>query len=196
MPSRWEMPPVYLQSGDPETEDVATLHAPGTLGMRFTIVQPPGPGAPAAQAFRSKTYQLIRTDSSMTVTPFPNAVAWWSDKTRYLVTTSPTALGRGRIAGRFPDKSLVSGGGTGSITTGNYGCIQVHGPGRLKFIDAVVVANVSAVGNFVIPSSTAGKADVLGAGSAATYPSLGLTAGALDLGDATAIVDLDVPETT
>ncbi len=53
-----------------------------------------------------------------------------------------------------------------------------------------------ATGKLVIPSATNGKADCLAAGSAATYPVLGYSAGAMNLGDNSAVVDLDVPETT
>lgn len=183
-PNRWEMPPVFLQSGDPESENVSSLLYPGQLGMRFTVIQP-SRTAPGAEGGRSKTYQLVQTDSTMTVAPFPGAVAWWSDKTKYLVTTSPTTLGRGRVAGIFQN----------AITSGNYGCVQTHGPATVKFIDAVT-ANPTAAGLIVIPSSTAAKADCLAAGSAATYPIIGYSAGAYDAVNAQAVVDLDVPETT
>lgn len=188
MPNRYEMPPVYLQSGDPEREAVTTLHASGLLGSRFTVVQP-SRTPPGVEDGRAKTYQLVQTDSSMAVAPFKGAVAWWSDKTRYLVTTSPTALGRGRIAGVFQnDEALYP------IAAGQYTCIQQRGPGSVKFVDAPTAAPTAA-GLFVIPSATAGKADCLAAGSAATYPVLGLSAGALQGGTALAVVDLDVPET-
>lgn len=186
---RWEMPPVYLQSGDPEKEAVTNLHAQGLLGARFTVVQPSRVPA-SAEDGRSKTYQLVQTDSSMSVAPFKGAVAWWSDKTRYLVTTSPTTLGRGRIAGVFQNDEAIN-----PITPGQYTCIQTHGPGSVKFVDAPTAAP-SIAGGFVIPSATAGKADCLAAGSAATYPALGVAAGALQGGTALAVVDLDVPETT
>ncbi len=183
-PNRWEMPPVYLQSGDPESENVTSLHAKGTLGMRFTVVQP-SRSAAGAESGRSKTYQIVQTDSTMSVAPFRGAVAWWADKTKYMVTTSPTTLGRGRIAGVFQN----------AITAGNYGCIQTGGPATVKFIDAVTAAPTVA-GLFVIPSATAGKADTLAAGTAATYPTLGLTSGAYDAVNAEAVVDLDVPQST
>lgn len=188
MPNRWEMPPAYLQSGDPEKEAVSTLHAPGLLGARFTIKQP-SVGVPGAEDYRFKTYQLVQTDSAMSVSPFKGAVAWWSDKTRYLVTTSPTALGRGRVAGVFQNDEALN-----PITPGQYCCVQQKGPGSVKFVDAPIAAP-SVAGLFVIPSATAGKADCLAAGSAATYPPLGVTAGALQGGTALAVVDLDVPET-
>ena len=183
-PNRWEMPPVYLQSGDPESENVATLHARGTLGMRFTVIQP-SRTAPGAEDGRSKTYQIIQTDSTMSTSPFKGAVAWWADKTKYMVTTSPTALGRGRIAGVFQN----------AITPGYYGCIQVGGPAIVKFVDARTAAPTVA-GLFVIPSATAAKADCLAAGSAATYPTLGLSSGTYDAMQAQGVVDLDVPQST
>lgn len=188
MPNRNEMPPVYLQSGDPEREAVTTLHAPGLLGARFTVKQPSGPGTPGAENYRYKSYQLVQTDSSMAVAPFKGAVMWWSDKTRYLVTTSPTALGRGRIAGVHQNLPEYP------VTPGQYTCIQVKGPGIVKFIDGVT-AQPTAAGLHVIPSATAGKADCLAAGSSPTYPLLGVSAGTYDVLNAEAVVDLDVPET-
>ena len=184
MPNRWEMPALYLQSGDPETENTPSLQYPGQLGMRITVRQPPG-GAVGAEAGRSKRYQLIQTDSTMSVAPFRGAVAWWSDKTKYLVTTSPTALGRGRIAGVFQN----------AISAGYYGCVQIEGPATVKFVDAPTAAPTAA-GLFVIPSATAGKADCLAAASAATHPTLGVSAGVYDAAQAEAVVDLNVPETT
>lgn len=184
-PNRDSQPAVYLQSGDPETENTPTLLYPGLLGARFTVINP-SRGTTGVENVRSKRYQLIRTDSSMSVAPFRGAVAWWSDKTQYLVTTTVTTLGRGRIAGVFK----------GAITPGNFGCVQVEGPATTKIVDSPTAAIVANSGQFVIPSGTNGKADVLAAGTAATYPTLGVIAGALNLGDNTVVVDLNVPETT
>ena len=36
------------------------------------------------------------------------AVAWWSDQAQYLVTTSVTTLGRGRVAGVFQNCLLYT----------------------------------------------------------------------------------------
>jgi hypothetical protein len=73
--------------------------------------------------------------------------------------------------------------------------VQFGGPANVKFVDAPT-ASPTVAGLIVIPSSTAGKADCLAAGTAATYPKLGVSAGALNLGDQTALVELNVPETT
>ena len=183
-PIGWGEQAVFLRSGDPEQENEPTLQYKGQLGMRLTVVQPSRSPA-GAEAGRSKTYQLIQTDSTMTVAPFVGAVAWWSDKTKYLVTTSPTALGRGRVAGVFQN----------AITLGYYGCVQTGGPATVKFVDAPT-ASPTVAGLFVIPSATAGKADCLAAASAATYPALGVSAGVYDAAQALAVVDLDVPQTT
>lgn len=184
MPARWEMPPVYLQSGDPENENNATLAYPGQLGMRFTVKQP-SRSAPGAEDGRSKTYQIVKTDSTMSVAPFRGAVAWWSDKTGYVTTTTVTSLGRGRIAGVYQN----------AITTGYYGCVQTGGPATVKFVDNPT-ANPTAAGLFVIPSATNAKADCLAAASAPTYPPLGVSAGTYNAAAAEAVVDLDVPQTT
>lgn len=196
-PNRWEQPAVFLQSGDPENENTASLLYPGLLGVRFTVVRPTRtiPSASTSgqspDAGRSKTYQLVQTDSSMTVAPYASAVAWWSDKTKYLVTTSQSKLGRGRIAGVFRN----------AITPGNYGCVQVHGPALVKFLDSPT-ATPTAAGLIAIPSATDAKADCLAAGSSATYPPLGVTTSGMNPAytggpiDQTALVDLDIPETT
>jgi hypothetical protein len=183
-PVGWGQQAVYLQSGDPENENTPTLQYPGLLGARFVVVQP-NRSAPGAEAGRSKTYQLVKTDSTMTVAPFLGAVAWWSDKTQYLVTTTVTTLGRGRVAGVFQN----------AISLGNYGCIQKGGPATVKFVDAPT-ANPTAAGLFVIPSATNAKADCLAAGSAPTYPILGVSAGVYDAANAQGVVDLDCDLTT
>ncbi len=169
--------PMYWRSGGPATENEATLLYPGMLGSRETAVD-------RTDGY-SKTHQLVGTDSTMSVNPFPGAVAWWADKSKYQVTTSPTKLGRGRIAGAF----------RAAVTPGNFCGIQTQGRiANLKFIDAVTAAPTVA-GLIVIPSATAGKADCLAANTAALYPALGVSSGVYDATNATAAVDLDVPET-
>lgn len=189
MPSRWEMPPVYLQSGNPETESTPTLHAPGQLGMRFTmtVTQRQGPGTDTDPAGRSKRYQLVKTDSTMAVAPYNGAVAWWADKAGYVVTTSASKTARGQIAGVFRRAWDAAG---------DYMCVQTEGPGYVKLVDGDVAATVG--GDAIIPSATDSKANRVAAGTAPTYPTLGFahaptTKNAIA---ALVLVDLDVPETT
>lgn len=189
MPSRWETPPVYLQSGDPETESTPTLHAGGLLGARFTIVntQRQGPGVETSAAGRSKRYQLVKTASDASVAPYAGAVAWWSDRAGYVVTTSASASSRNDVAGVFARAWAAAG---------DYMCVQIGGPRVVKFVDASMAA--LAAGDGVIPSATDGKAQREAAGTATTYTLMGRVAAPLtkDAGAATALVDLAIPETT
>jgi hypothetical protein len=192
-PSRYEQPAFYLQSGDPENENVPALAYPGQLGIRFTIVSPlrGAPGTASGTAGRSKRYQIVKTDSTMTVAPYPGAVAFWGDKSQYVVTTTnPTsAYGRNRVAGKFSN----------AITPGNIGCVQFEGPGAVKLADNVTQANVLA-GAYVIadPGGVNGKANVTATGTAPVTTPLGTVSSplAFNTADLTVIVDLNVPETT
>lgn len=189
-PNSWFSQPVYIPGGNPESmNEPETNIKPGQLGIKFAynILPRSAPGADsegvAGSQGNPKAYKMVRTDSSMAVAPYDSAVAWWADQALYKTTTSPTTLGRGRIAGVYRC----------AVTPGNVTCIQTNGKGLVKFVDAPTAAP-SAAGLFVIPSATASKADCLGAGSAPTYPTLGRSAGILQGGTATAIVDLEVPD--
>lgn len=178
---------VFLPTGDPEDVDVAeaSYPYPGMIGMKFTVFDPPRqvPTDDATQEGHAKQYQLVRTDSSMATAPYKGASAWWQNTSRYRVTTDPTALGRGRVAGVF----------TRTITVGNLTTIQKRGPiNQMKFVDAPT-ADPTIAGLIVIPSATAGKADALGAGTAATYPIMGKTISAID-GNREADVELNVDD--
>ena len=185
MPNNIRSQPMYFITGDPETENNAILEYPGQLGSRCTIIEPTRGSPTTAGQFRPKTYQLVQSDSSMTTNPYSGAAAWWADKTKYLVTTSPTKLGQGRIAGIFRT----------AVTPGNYCFVQTQGPcPNVKYVDAPA-AVPDATGQFVVPSSTAGKVTNVAAGTAATYPPFGVSTGAMSGADNTGPVDLDVPET-
>lgn len=186
-PNSWFSQPVYLRGGDPEAVNEPTLLYPGQLGIRFQYNIPgrsaPGTESQSTSAGNPKGYQLVGTDSAMSVAPFDGAVAWFKDQSIYQVTTSPTSLGRGRVAGVF----------RGAPTPGNYTCIQIKGHGLVMFVDTPTAAPTAA-GLIVIPSATAGKADCLAAGSAGTFPSMGRSVGAIQGGTGRAMVDLDLPE--
>lgn len=184
MPNRWEQPAVYLQSGDPETENSPTLAYPGLLGARWTANQP-GRATVGVEEGRSKRYQLVKTDSTMSVAPYKGACAWWSDKSQYLVTTNAT--NRNRVAGAFQNAS----------TPGNFTCVQIGGPGSCKLLDADMGA--VAVGDAIIPSASNGKFTRVAVGTAPTHTVAGWVAGpplSTDAPSATVVVDLGVPEST
>lgn len=190
-PNSWFSQPVFIPGGNPETMNEPESNIkPGQLGIRFAynILPRSAPGVDSESVSTGdeglpKAYKMVRTDSSMTVAPYDAAVAWWANQALYSVTTSPTTLGRGRIAGVFRT----------AVTPGYVTCIQIGGKGLVKFVDAPTAAPDND-GAFVIPSATAGKADCLAIGSAATYPPLGRSAGVLQGGTATAQVDLEIPD--
>jgi hypothetical protein len=175
----------WSPTGDPETlnEPVIPNALRGQLGIHVQVKDPGPAGSPGAVVSRDKQYQLVKTDSTMTVGPFRGAVAWWSNKATYLVTTTVTTIGRGAVAGIFGN----------AVTPGNYCYIQTNGPATVKYIDTPASAPL-ATRLFVIPSSTNAKADCLAAGTAPSYPILGYSA-SVQASDATGVVDLDVPYT-
>jgi hypothetical protein len=180
------MPPfeqnaVYLQSGDPRKENTPTLYAPGLLGARFTVTGPASraQGAPPPTTTR---HQLVKSDSTMTVGPYPGATAYWADRTNYLVTTVNTNLNA--VAGIF--NCLVD--------KGNYCCVQFDGPGYTKVLDADMATLVP--GDYVIGSGTAGKATRSAAGSAPASQPLGIVSTPLArlATEARILVELNLPE--
>ncbi len=193
MPYHGKHQTVFLPEGDPEQVSlpVADYPYPGMIGAKFTVQQPgprgtPGTAGTVTEEFHEKTYQLVRTDSSMSVAPYKGAVAWWQNTGLYRTTTDPTALGRGRIAGIYQRSWRAAG---------DLMCVQKEGPATVKFVDAPT-QDPTIAGLHVIPSATAAKADCLAAGTAPTYPLLGLSASAINAGDQTAVVQLSVDETT
>jgi hypothetical protein len=178
--------PLYLPNdADPTQFNVpeSDWRYPGMIGGTATFVF--GTAGSATNPRGSKNVQLVRTDSTMTTAPYSGASAWWKNKLIYQVTTDPTSR-RGQIAGVF----------LGPVTPGRLAIIQTGGRhGQVKFIDAVT-STPDATGKIVIPSATAGKADCLAAGTAATYPALGVTAGTYDAVNAVCAVDLNIPQVT
>jgi len=131
MPSVFEQNAVYLQSGNPKGEDVATLHAPGTLGARFTVQYPTNRNTPAVPP-RALRFQIVKVDAAAAAAPVVGGPAYWSDRANYVVTTAGgTALNQ--VAGVFNN----------AITRGNYGCIQFGGPCYVRASDANVAAAVA-----------------------------------------------------
>lgn len=175
--------PLYIPNlADPTlfNEPESAWRYPGMIGGKCTMVF--GTVGSATNPLGSKTIQLVRTDSTATTAPYASAVAWWADRTTYQVTTTVTNR-RGQVAGIFQ----------GSVTPGNLALIVTNGRRAVKFVDSPTAAPTAA-GLIVIPSATSAKADCLAAGSAATYPAIGRSAGALNGGTAEALVDIDIPD--
>jgi hypothetical protein len=169
----------YVSTGDPRTVSDTEIRYPGQIGGYLTT-------APKTPGGGDDCFRYVLLDSTMSVAPYDGAVAWWGDREAGKVTTAATS--RGRRAGIFTRAHQVSG------TTRTLACfIQTGGRKSVKMIDGIT-AQPTAAGLYVVPSATAAKADTLAAGTAATYPALGVSAGTLDLGDSTALVDLQIED--
>jgi hypothetical protein len=186
MPSLFEQNAVHLQSGDPTKEDVASLHATGTLGARFTMQHPTGRGNPAATP-RAKRFQLVRVDPAAAAAPLVGGPAYWSDRANYVVTTAGgTALNQ--VAGVFNN----------APTRGNYTCIQFGGPCYVRASDANVAAAVAGVD--VITGGAANLGVLVAGGTAPGTQPLGTVAApkATDTtggtGNHRILVDLNLPD--
>lgn len=167
MPNNPYQNAVYIQSGSPETENRAqSTGYLGQIGSRLTVKDPPG-GAESAQVAR--TYQQIIVDSALDVAVTEGATLYWRRATGYVVTTDVSVAGRGNVAGVARC----------AIDVDNIGFIQLEGP-----CDSINLqtGTPSDQGQEIIPSATDGKADVMTAGTAATYPVMGRTTSTADAG--------------
>ena len=164
MPSVIEQNAVYLQSGNPLTEDAATLMQPGTLGARFTMQYPTARTTPntAANAPRTRRFQLVQVDAAAAAAPKAGQPVYWSDKGAYKVTTAGgTAL------------HMLAGVINNAATRGNYTCIQIGGPCLVRASDANVTAAVAGTDSLLAGATDLGV--LLAAGAAVTnIPSLGV----------------------
>lgn len=168
----------WVQSGDAATVDSPTNLYPGQLGGVYTDDD-------------AKQWQYVQGDSSMSVDPFPGAVVWWYDKANFKVTTDPTGR-RGEVAGVIARLDRLGNELASGPSAGNYFFIGKGGHNHVvKGIDAVTAAPAGG-GQFVIPSATDGKADVLAAGTAASYPPLGRENGWYNVAAREVYVDLNL----
>ncbi len=166
---------VFLQSGDPTLERrVPDSYSGGQLGQRFSVPDIHTTWASVDRGPIASDWQLVQLDSVMDVLPYDGAVAWWIDRARYR-------------AGIFRDSSAPQSATTHNFALGDIVCIQKKGVPAVN----IESGTPDATGLFVIPGTTDGKAIALSAaGTAATYPPLGLSASTA--ASNFALVDLDV----
>lgn len=179
MPNNAPQPTVYIPTFDGNIEHGgfdATVYA-GQLGSRVIIKESDG---------TARTYQRVVNDSSVNNVPAEALVAFWRDRAAYKVTMYIADAGRGNVAGVFRNNDT---GALGTLAASDGCFIQIGGPSQVKFVDSPTAAPTTA-GLIVIPSATDGKADCLAAGSAATYPAMGTSAGTQDGTTKKALVQL------
>lgn len=128
-----------------EAINVTTLYKPGELGSQIQL--------------GGKAYQLIQVDSGAVAAtgaghvPLCGDLAYWKDRTKYLVTNDKVQAETGNEAsacGVF--NSLTSGAaGTASITPGNFGVIQQRG----THVGVLTVSTAAANNDYLCAAATA-----------------------------------------
>lgn len=173
MPNREFQNALFLDGGFGMTLDPTSSYLKGMLGAVVTIKDTDGV---------AKRGQVVQYHSAQTVAPADGSVCWWVDPAAYTVTVDiGTGLGRGRVAGVIRSAPAVS-----------QGCVvQQGGLCAVLFLDSPTAAPTAA-GLIVTPSASSAKADCLAAGSAATYPPLGVSVGTQDGTTKKANVDLQI----
>ena len=168
MPNKQRSQPIWLPTGNPDTTNISSTDfnaaggQPGDLGQEFD--------------YNDRVYQRVQLDSGTTASTgvgvvAANELAYWKDKTKYLVTNdAPQAYG-GQTSNGF--RNFVAGIFRVAGTAGNYVDI-------LKAGDAIPVkdgSNSFTVGGTVIADSSKTKAAAaeLTAGTAITYQVIGIT---------------------
>lgn len=167
---------VYIPTGNPETVNYTPNYASGELGTDYS--------------FGQKHYQIVQLDSgatsaSPTGVVAANQLAFWKDRTSYLVTNDRRLAEGSNITQSYQNK--VAGRFGTAVTAGNICHIQQRGIGNL--LDG---GNTFAVGESVIAENDlVAAADRVAVGTASTFQRLGFARGAAAAGIVS--VDLDIP---
>lgn len=178
MPNIHRTQTVYLHTGNPDTVNTDTLLRPGELGVAFDK--------------DNKVYQVVKLDSGATAAPTvgvvaANQLAFWKDRSAYLVTNDKRFALLGGIANSFANN--VAGVFRTAVTAGNYCCVLQKGYNVAVSSDG----STTTAGDYACADLTADTAKIRGEtiATAPTYQNLGVvrTTEAANV----AYVDLDIP---
>jgi hypothetical protein len=185
---------IWLPTGNPDTTNITPTDfgtnptavgmggQPGSLGIRFEASPP------------DRAYQRVQLDSGATATSLSgvvaaNQLAYWKDKSKYLVTNdSAQALG-GAGLGTSAFRNFIAGIFRSAVTAGNYCDILQKGRAISVKTTGSPVQGDSIVGD---TSTTAAQAAVVVSGTGVTVKLIGYAAGPA-VANVTP-VDIDIPE--
>ena len=177
MPNTSRDQTLYVPTGNPDTWSSTPLERPGEIGK--------------VHDYNDKTYQRVQLDSGATASTAigavaANQVAYWKDKTKYLVTNDVNqALGVASSA----QMQFAAGIFRSAVPAGYYCDIVVRGRNIACADDGS-----PGVGELIIADATSGQARVKGIalGTACTHKELGIcrTASSANV----CYVDLDIPD--
>ena len=148
MPSGRFSDTLYTGTGSIEQMNVTALYKPGELGSQIQL--------------NNKAYQVIQLDSGATAVtgaPVCGQLAFWKDRSKYLVTTDKTQAETGptaaaainSVAGVLCQTTTGANvAGTASITAGNYGVVQQRG----QHVGVLTSSGTAAIGGMLIALTT------------------------------------------
>lgn len=180
----------------PASRGSQTVHigAHSTIeSMNESALERPGELGQAVYLPNNKAYQIVQLDSGATASTgtgvvAANDLAFWKDKTTYLVTNDIAQAMGAQDATQDNKRNNVAGVFTAAVTAGYYCVIQQRGRRNV----ASDGGGDFTVGDFTIAANnTASQIDRMAAGTAPTHTTVGRVA-AVEAANVTS-VDLDLP---
>jgi hypothetical protein len=189
---------IWLPTGNPDTTNITPANwgptttnvtmggQPGSLGIKFEASPP------------DRAYQRVQLDSGATASSpagvvAANQLAYWKDKSQYIVTNDINQANAVNMAGvawtNSGFRNFVAGIFRSAVTAGNYCDILQRGRSI-----SVKTTGSPAPGDFLVSdtSTTAAQAATVTAGTAPTCKTLGVVVGAA-VANVTPC-DVDIPE--
>jgi len=171
-------------TGDPDTVNVSSSFIrPGELGAQYNC----------DRQGRGWKYQLVQLDSGATASTgigvvAANHLAYWKDKTSYLVTNDYNQSEGGNTSNAFAN--FVAGVFRNAVTAGNYCFILQRGDN----VPVKAASTADGVGEIAIANTSTPAADIssVNVGTASTYRPLGIVRTAYSA--SVAYVDLEIPD--
>lgn len=187
---KWIQSP-YLATGNPNTEQMTTLYAPGMLGCAMSFDQGPwyiGDGVSQIPC----EYQLVKQATDFGALD-GGLIARWVDKRNWTVDLSQAATS-GNLAGvsqlQTAEKVLTG------ADDNTYIWILKKGEAQVFFVDPPVVDPSTAAGLPVVASdATDGRADCLAdSATQAAFPLIGTSMGVVAIDVDTYWVNVNIPD--
>ena len=153
--------------------------APGQAGARVTLGKDEVVFDPTVGLVEEGTFQYVQTFSTDTVAPVRGKLAFWKDKSNYVVSTDDTNVNE--VMGAFLNDAA-------HITKGNWTVVQAFGEGGRAYVD--FGANTVAAQEVVFPAGGGtAVANRNVAGTSLTAATFGIAQGAKSAGNI-ALVEL------
>lgn len=154
MPNANRVQTVYIDTGNPDTVNVSSLYRPAELGQAYD--------------YNDRAYQVVKLDSGVTASTgagvvAANQLAFWKDRSAYLVTNDSTQALIGGVAASF--RNNVAGIFRNAATSGYYTHILIRGRNI-----AVKEAGSATAGETLCASTSTTAADALGTAIATASP--------------------------